>query len=47
MLNSKRILQCRSSLKENVNIWKDDVAPVITHTLGAFIDFIEKDDSHL
>ena len=47
MLNSERILQCRSLLKENVNIWEDDVAPVVTHTLGAFINFIEKDDSHL
>ena len=47
MLNSERILQCRSLLKENVNIWEDDVAPVATHTLGAFIHFIEKDDSHL
>ena len=24
-----------------------DVALVVTHTLGAFINFIEKDDSHL
>ena len=47
VLNSERILQCRSLLKENVNIWEDDVAPVVTHTLGAFINFIEKDDSHL
>ena len=47
VLNSERILQCRSLLKENVNIWEDDVAPVVTHTLGPFINFIEKDDSHL
>ena len=47
VLNSERILQCRSLLKENVNIWEDDVAPVVTHTLGTFINFIEKDDSHL
>ena len=47
VLNSERILQCRSLLKENVNIWEDDVASVVTHTLGAFINFIEKDDSHL
>ena len=26
VLNSERILQCRSLLKENVNIWEDDVA---------------------
>ena len=44
VLNSERILQCRSLLKGNVNIWEDDLAPV-THTLGAFINFIEKDDS--
>ena len=30
-----------------MNIWEDDVAPVVTHTLGSFIHFIEKDDSHL
>ena len=30
-----------------MNIWEDDVASVVTHTLGAFINFIEKDDSHL
>ena len=47
VLNSERNLQCRTLLKENVNIWEDDVAPVGTHTLGAFINFIEKDDSHL
>ena len=47
MLNSERILQCRSLPKENVNIWDDDVAPVVAHTLGAFINFIEKEDSHL
>ena len=47
VLNSERILQCRSLLKENVNIWQDNVAPVVTHTLRAFINFIEKDDSHL
>ena len=47
VLNSERILQCRSLLKENVNVWEDDVALVVTHTLGAFINFIEKDDSHL
>ena len=44
VLNSERILQCRSLLKENVHIWEDDIAPVVTHTLGAFINFIEKDD---
>ena len=47
VLNSEFFLQCRSLLEENVNIWEDDVAPVVTHTLGAFINFIEKDDSHL
>ena len=47
VLNSERILHCRSVLKENVNIWEDAVAPVVTHTLGAFIHFIEKADSHL
>ena len=47
VLNSERISQCRSLLKENVNIWEDDVAPVGTHTLGTFINFIETDDSHL
>ena len=30
-----------------MNIWEDDIAPVVAHTLGAFINFIEKDDSHL
>ena len=30
-----------------MNIWEDDVAPVVTHTLGTVINFIEKDDSHL
>ena len=47
VLNSERILQCRSLLKENVKILEYDVAPVVTHTLGAFINFIEKDGSHL
>ena len=47
VLNSERILQCLSLLKENVNIWGDDVAPVVTHTLGPFINFMEEDDSHL
>ena len=31
VLNSERILQCRSLLKENVNIWEDDAAPVVTY----------------
>ena len=31
VLNSEQILQCRSLLKENVIIWEDDVAPVVTH----------------
>ena len=30
-----------------MNIWEDDVAPVVTHTLGSFINFTEKVDSHL
>ena len=30
-----------------MNIWEEDIAPVITHTLDAFINFTEKDDSHL
>ena len=42
VLNSERILQCRSLLKENVNIWEGDVAPVVTHTLGAFIILLRK-----
>ena len=29
-----------------MNIWKDDVASVVTHTLGPFINF-EKDDTPL
>ena len=45
--NSERILRCRSLLKENVNIWEAGITSAVTHTLGAFINFIEKGDSHL
>ena len=30
----------------NVNIWEEDVSPVVTH-IRSIYNFIEKDDSHL